>query len=214
MSEDSKKGIELKLQDHGERKDADVHFLPSLKLNKLEKQQIVVKKLTDEGANNGISEIADNNITPQSKLVYSGIIGVVILISAIAFLVFQYFNNMNVEQENAPTDKSSPAKSEINDLESLFEQPIMAKYKDVLTHDIIREGCVVIVGTFEDEHNAIAMLAEIEFYGYNTYQELNGGMYRVGVIYDCLSMDLEDFLIEIRNKFASNAWYLRPSIEF
>jgi len=84
------------------------------------------------------------------------------------------------------------------------------KYSDILTPEIIDQGCVIVVGSFKRSKNALRMREKIIAKGYQPYDEYHNGLNRVGLIFDCLDKDLIDFLQEIRRDIEPKAWYRIP----
>ncbi len=87
------------------------------------------------------------------------------------------------------------------------------KYADVLTQDIIDDGCVIVVGSFKKSKNAIRMRNKIINRGFQPFDEYNNGFNRIGIIFDCLDKDLIDFLQEVRRDIEPKAWYRIPGFE-
>lgn len=87
------------------------------------------------------------------------------------------------------------------------------KYSDVLTPEIIQQGCVIVVGAFKKTKNALRMRERIIAKGYQPYDEFHNGLNRVGLIFNCLDEDLIDFLQLIRRDIEPKAWYRIPGFE-
>jgi len=87
------------------------------------------------------------------------------------------------------------------------------KYSDVLTQEIIDDGCVIVVGSFKKSKNALRMRNKIIEKGYQPFDEYHNGFNRVGIIFDCLDQDLVDFIQEIRRNIEPKAWYRIPGYE-
>ncbi len=74
--------------------------------------------------------------------------------------------------------------------------------------------CVIILGAYESARNAMKMSNRISQLGYTPYEEYFDTMdvTRVGFKFDCGSKDLKDFIHEVREDIAKDAWYLVPRI--
>ena len=95
----------------------------------------------------------------------------------------------------------------------LFTHPHLDKYKEVLTSEVIQEGCKIVVGSFKDEANALRMEERVLTEGYNTLIEQDNSRSRVIIKFDCLEKDLVDFLVEVRENISPKSWYLLPHFE-
>ena len=56
------------------------------------------------------------------------------------------------------------------------------------------------------------MKQKLESGFYQSYEEQNGKFTRVGLVFDCNSQDLEEFIQQIRNEVSPKAWYLNPEL--
>ncbi len=84
------------------------------------------------------------------------------------------------------------------------------KYSDVLTQEIVDQGCVIIVGSFKRQRNALRMREKIMNKGYQPYSEFHNGLNRIGIQFECLDHDLVDFIQKIRSDIEPKAWYRIP----
>lgn len=111
-------------------------------------------------------------------------------------------------------DKAKETVSDTSDkLMSRDGKAYDGKYSDVLTQDIIDDGCVIVVGSFKKSKNAIRMRNKIINRGYQPFDEYHNGFNRIGIIFDCLDKDLVDFIQEIRRDIDPKAWYRIPGFE-
>jgi len=92
-------------------------------------------------------------------------------------------------------------------------EPYSGKYSDVLTQEMIDEGCVIVVGSFKKSRNAIKMRNKIINKGFQPFDEYHNGFNRVGIIFDCLDQDLVDFIQQVRKDIEPKAWYRIPGYE-
>jgi cell division septation protein DedD len=76
----------------------------------------------------------------------------------------------------------------------------------------IGPSCVIIVGAFKNSANANRMIKRITSKGYVVYSGTHKGFRRVGIIYDCSSIDPAVFKIKVREEFKSQAWHLHDTI--
>ena len=87
------------------------------------------------------------------------------------------------------------------------------KYSDVLTQDIIDQGCVIVVGSFKNPKNALRMRNRIISKGYQPFDEYHNGLNRIGLVFNCLEVDLVDFIQSVRRDIDPKAWYRIPGFE-
>jgi len=76
----------------------------------------------------------------------------------------------------------------------------------------IGPSCVIIVGAFKNSTNANRMLKKIAKKGYNSYSGSYNGFKRVGITYDCSTIDPAIFKLKIRQEFNNQAWHLHDTI--
>lgn len=93
------------------------------------------------------------------------------------------------------------------------EEGYTGKYSDVLTQDIIDQGCVIVVGSFKNAKNALRMRNRIIAKGYQPFDEYHNGLNRIGLVFDCLEVDLVDFIQSVRKDIDPKAWYRIPGFE-
>jgi len=72
--------------------------------------------------------------------------------------------------------------------------------------------CIIIVGSFMKSLNAIKMISLLERKGYTVYQSEYKGYSRIGLKYECIDKDLEEYLHAIRKNISKKAWYLDPEL--
>jgi len=99
-----------------------------------------------------------------------------------------------------------------NALENLTDEDTTdyGKYADVLTPEIVDQGCVIIVGSFNRQRNALRMRENIMNRGYQPYSEFHNGLNRIGIQFECLDHDLIEFIQKIRRDIEPKAWYRIP----
>ncbi len=112
---------------------------------------------------------------------------------------------MRAEDDVNPLDADEPVK--------IFDNPRLEKYRHILTQDIIKDGCKIAVGSFKEERNATNMMERVLTEGYNSEIMSFAGGTRVIITFDCLSEDLDNYLLEVKGTIAPNAWYLQPDYE-
>ncbi len=93
------------------------------------------------------------------------------------------------------------------------EEGYTGKYSDVLTQEIIDQGCVIVVGSFKNAKNALRMRNRIIAKGYQPFDEYHNGLNRIGLVFDCLEVDLVDFIQSVRSDIDPKAWYRIPGFE-
>jgi nucleoid DNA-binding protein len=97
--------------------------------------------------------------------------------------------------------------------EDSFVQYTLADIDDIPA-DVYADGCIIIVGSFTQNRNAIRMVTRLKSMGYSTYQELNDdGLNRVGIEINCSPEEFESILQKIRNEVEPYSWYLVPLLE-
>gem|GEM_PF-3788544 len=111
-----------------------------------------------------------------------------------------------------PTSGETPI-TITEDSTDIFNNPILNKYQDILTQDILDQGCLIVVGSFEDMSNVQSMHERVISLGYEPYLiEYDEGT-RVSVTFNCLEHDLLEYLREIRAQLSPKAWYYSPQWE-
>lgn len=76
----------------------------------------------------------------------------------------------------------------------------------------IGPSCVIIVGAFRHSSNANRMLKRLSANGYITYSGTHNGLQRVGITYDCSTIDPILFKAKVREQFNKQAWHLHDTI--
>lgn len=109
------------------------------------------------------------------------------------------------------TGDSKAAELSIDDY--LKDKPNLQKYAKFLTKEIVDEGCVIIVGTFDKPRNVIRMKDRLARAGLSPYTESHNGLTRVGVLFPCQEHDLEGYIDTLRSSFNRDAWYLKPQMD-
>ncbi len=94
--------------------------------------------------------------------------------------------------------------------EYIFANELLNKYKDILTQEMLDEGCIIVVGSFETRANGDALFDDLKTQGYNVSVEANRNGYRVMIHFDCSKRDIVDYLMEIKIKVTEQAWLFRP----
>jgi nucleoid DNA-binding protein len=111
-------------------------------------------------------------------------------------------------------DKATDVVSDTSDkLLTTEGDAYIGKYSDVLTQEIIDEGCVIVVGSFKKSKNALRMRNKIISRGFQPFDEYHNGFNRIGIIFDCLDKDLVDFIQEVRRDIDPKARYRIPGFE-
>lgn len=72
--------------------------------------------------------------------------------------------------------------------------------------------CVIILGSYSKQRNAIKMMADVENAGHNLYIGVKGDLTRVGLTFNCAKEDLVSYLQKIRKNYVTEAWYLVPEL--
>lgn len=117
------------------------------------------------------------------------------------------------DDEIAFMDSEDSTTSEDDVTDFLEGKPKLEKYREFLSKEIIDEGCIVILGTFNKSRNVIKLKDRIIRAGYSPYTESMQGMTRVGVLFQCEEYDLEDHIRTLRRSFSRDAWYLIPEMD-
>ncbi len=75
------------------------------------------------------------------------------------------------------------------------------------------DGCIIIVGSFSKNRNALRMTTKVENLGYSSYKSLNkNGLTRVGVQFDCSKESIRPFIQKVRSDINPDSWYLLPRV--
>jgi hypothetical protein len=94
-----------------------------------------------------------------------------------------------------------------------LEPTIKSSVKPSVTiHKNANNTCVVIVGAFKDSANANKLLKSIAARGYKTYTAQHDGLKRVGVSYDCTTLNPDDFKSKVKKMFNKDAWHLHDTL--
>lgn len=96
-----------------------------------------------------------------------------------------------------------------NPKESKFES---IPDKSSVKSEPIGPSCVIIVGAFRYSSNANRMLKRLSAKGYVTYSGKHNGLQRVGITYDCSTIDPLIFKAKVREQFNKQAWHLHDTI--
>ena len=147
----------------------------------------------------------------------------ILLLGLAVFLISRFgcskLKNSAVDAVTETTDKVGDIKDSVLESETSNKlltpdgEEYTGKYSDVLTQNIIDEGCVIVVGSFKKSKNALRMRNRIIERGYQPFDEYHNGYNRVGIIFDCLDQDLVDFLQEIRRNIEPKSWYRIPGFD-
>lgn len=73
-------------------------------------------------------------------------------------------------------------------------------------------NCVIILGSYRQQRNAIRMMSDVETAGHDLYVGVHGDYTRVGVVFNCAKEELVSYLQNIRKQYVSHAWYLVPEL--
>ncbi len=109
-------------------------------------------------------------------------------------------------------ERTEPA-NEVSNTKTQTEEALVYNYN--LSEDIIKEGCIIVVGSYKSSNNAEAMLTRIRRDGHKVFKEPNNiGYTRVGLYIDCNNdSDLPSILRDIRNSYSDSSWYLSPELD-
>lgn len=106
----------------------------------------------------------------------------------------------------------SPIKKHIdqldsNDIDTVLESEALKKAPPGTLVE-----CVIILGSYKNQRNAIRMMRDVETAGHKLYVGVNGEFTRVGLTYNCAKADLVAYIQKIRREFVREAWYLIPQL--
>lgn len=135
-------------------------------------------------------------------------------------------NHLNQQQIVPEVDTMIPSNSEV--LADTTMQTDSLGYSDHTTIDIAIDNndaaitsqptslhtspCVVIVGAFKNDQNADKLLKKIASHGFKPYTAHHNGLQRIGIAYDCESIDPDTFKSKIQKTFNMQAWHLHDTI--
>ena len=196
---------------------------------KLSESLTDAEMLNKSDANTNPSDTTDQrhlkeNISNSSepKKLVNGMMPLLLLFAGIFSITFIYKQCSSKETVQTPlkteVKELTRAEDDINPLAidqptKIFDNPRLEKYRHVLTNDILKDGCKIAVGSFKDERNAISMMERVLAEGFNSEILTFEGGSRVIISFDCLSEDLDDYLVRVKEYIAPNAWYLQPIYE-
>jgi len=112
-------------------------------------------------------------------------------------------------------DESSGAElqsDEIVDNTEVEDKPLSgaAKFASIIPSN---GKCIIILGSFSKASNTTRMISKVQRANLPLYTSQYKGYTRVGFEVECTGVDLDEYLTEVRRKFASKAWYLDPSVD-
>ncbi len=152
---------------------------------------------------------------------YHHLIPLLLLICGVVGLVslFRYCNDSKVKteviSEHKPLERMQDDVDPLafSDTTKLFDHPFLERYRNVLTQEIINDGCKIAVGSFRERENAVNMMERIITEGYEAeiIDSENGS--RVVIQFDCLEHDLVEYLKLVRQDISEKAWYYQPKFE-
>ena len=180
----------------------DSKYLPTVRLNALKPPTPVVPELTKH-----------NSVTAQSVGVRKNraliFLSVIASVAVLLFIVNRLTSSKTNEISTSPDRSEVPSETQDAMIDSLSIQIS----NPILTGEAIRNGCVIITGTFSELSNAQTMLSSIESYGYNTYRSSDQPLIRVGLQFNCVDVDLDSMLLSVRQTLSNKAWFLIPRYE-
>lgn len=186
-------------------------YLPAIELMPLEQSKIVA--VTVEQNVKTASAVSSNDIPKVYKKEANGAllktIGVLLLVAGLITLIY-FWSDLFGSKSNHNVPDSEVIASMNTDSPDAVEEPVDKAYSSLLTPEILKSGCVIITGTFQNQQNANTSYKSIESKGYIPYIEEYNEMTRVGVVFDCRSEDLDNYLQIVQNDITPKAWFLRP----
>lgn len=176
-----------------------------------------VEEVFQNSGNQKPNHKSDKSATGTSFLLPLVIIGIgllsLVLIARSCSTTHNPLSEPDASQDVLEVAEDDIAPFEEVDSSRLFNHPQLEKYKEVLTSDIIQEGCLIVVGSFKNRENALRMEERVLTEGYTTMIQEDGARSRVIVTFDCLEKDLIEYLQEIKSNVSSQSWFLRPRFE-
>lgn len=97
-------------------------------------------------------------------------------------------------------------------IENINNHPNFDSYKEYLTPELLKNGCVIIVGSFKSVRNATKLRDKLIRKNLQPYTEIYGDYTRVGILFECQEEDLVNYLKKIRRTLEKHAWYLNPDM--
>lgn len=118
-------------------------------------------------------------------------------------------NKPPVRHEMGANHKSKRSIDEVTPeaIDSLLSDPLLATSAPETPVE-----CIIIVGAFNQQRNAIRMMERVEAQGHQVYLGVHGNLTRVGIIFNCQKKDLVAYIQNIRKDFIRDAWYLQPEL--
>ncbi len=110
--------------------------------------------------------------------------------------------------------KGSPDTSAIlpQDSARIPDNPENDKAESNISKPAASSECVLIAGAFKNAGNAKRMIRKIRKKGYTPYEQLHGGLRRVGIRIDCNDRDPDKYKAELEKKMHQKLWYLKDTI--
>lgn len=153
-----------------------------------------------------------------------GFVSILIMFLALmAVLLFSYYgcnklmeltstkDDVHAIVDKDSTDFTIDTSIDNFDLDSISGQDLVDSMA-LIPADIRPDRCVIITGVFGKARNVLKMQDILSRDGYEVYKEVNGGMTRIGIIFNCQNIDLVEYLQNIRRSYSAKAWYLRPEL--
>jgi hypothetical protein len=80
---------------------------------------------------------------------------------------------------------------------------------DSLSATVQHRSCIIIVGSFLRQQNAVRMAQRLSAANFTVHRETFGRFTRVGVVFDCVEKDLAEMLSILRQQVDAGAWVLK-----
>ena len=124
-------------------------------------------------------------------------------------LEFSENENPVIKYEMGANNKHKASIDEVTPdaIDSLLNDPILSSSPPETPVE-----CIIILGAFGQQRNAIRMMERIEAKGHQVYLGVHGNLTRVGIIFNCEKKDLVSYIQTIRKDFIRDAWYLQPQL--
>ncbi len=188
--------VKINSRDH--LKPKQTHYLPSIELEKLFpiKQEVVLEENKDRVRK------AYRPKKSNSSIIWLWVLGVMSIM-----VIFGWYWTFYSKVPQDLSDVLQYSEATVADTSKTTNETM--EVSKIESADLI-DGCVVITGTFSNDHYAKDMLYKISNKGYNTFESQHNGLLRVGLRIDCQNLNLDSLLFALKSEFSERVWFLVP----
>ncbi len=149
----------------------------------------------------------EDESTPWSKFIL-GTVALVLCLLALFFIL-----KTCTEKKNTSTSESTEATALLDSTatsETSIPQDLIQKYAPHITPNVVQNGCEIVIGSFASHQNAISRQLVAQRKGYDVVVSPRASGYRVIIVFDCVTIDMLEYLEQVKEDLAVDAWFLVP----